>query len=448
MAMALLECTAQAVLGARSALRLGSQRTHVHSIYTRAFSTSKQSEGLKVLFFGTDKFSDHALKALDSDRCGNKPVVDAVEVVCPPPAYRFKKDKMILAWEAEVEKTAREKELKIHHPPGRSMTSWSVPELEGDFKGEKFDIGVVSSFGQFLPRRIIESFPLGMINIHPSLLPQYRGPSPLQAALLNGDRTTGLTIQEVHPKVMDGGKVLAQIPFTIEDSFTRDDLVRDLGHLSGQLLLRVLHNLEVVRREAITQDESKVTTTRLYSRADSKVIWENMSAEEIVRIHKAFYGMEPVHSIWRWRSKMHGVQLLEMDLAPPDSAPLVDDYLKYPPGTLFFARKVPYIEVPCLGGGRLHVTLLKVEGKTEKSAREFANGYLRKTGALRFLTDPVEPKKPTPAFVYPPGHEPPAAIGHKLEPSEGQRVEEDEGGFGSDAETAVDSSSEAEQKPK
>ncbi|KAJ1954341.1 hypothetical protein GGI12_005809 [Dipsacomyces acuminosporus] len=317
--------------------------------------------------------------------------------------------------------------------------------MSGEFEGHKFDIGIVSSFGRFLPRRIIESFPLGMVNIHPSLLPQYRGPSPLQAALLNGDKTSGITIQEVHPTVMDGGKVLAQIPFTIQGDFTRDDLVRDMGHLSGQLLVKVLQNLDLVRKEAITQDESKVTTTRLYTREDSKIVWERMDADEIVRMHKAFHGMEPLHSIWRWRSKMHGVQLLEMTLAPKGVPPLVEDYMKYPPGSLFYARKVPYIEVPCLGGGRLHITSLKVEGKTQKDARGFANGYLRKTGALRFLTDPVEPKKPTPPFVHPPGYEPPhlADKKEKLQQRYGDNEDTNSG-----EETAVESGHDADQKTK
>ncbi len=74
-----------------------------------------------------------------------------------------------------------------------------------------YDIGIVVAFGYMIPHHIISSFPLGMLNIHPSLLPKYRGSSPIQAALLQGDTETGVSIMEVHPQVIDKGNVLKQI---------------------------------------------------------------------------------------------------------------------------------------------------------------------------------------------------------------------------------------------
>ncbi|RKP37881.1 formyl transferase, partial [Dimargaris cristalligena] len=74
----------------------------------------------------------------------------------------------------------------------------------------RYDMGIVASFGSFIPRRIIEAFPLGMINVHPSLLPKYRGSTPIPTALLNEEPETGVTIQELHPRTIDAGKILLQ----------------------------------------------------------------------------------------------------------------------------------------------------------------------------------------------------------------------------------------------
>ncbi|KAJ1940106.1 Methionyl-tRNA formyltransferase, partial [Linderina pennispora] len=324
---------------------------------SRSFTTSRNSD-MKVLFFGTDEFSNHALKALDADRRCSKPIVEKLGVVCPPPLYKFAKGRQQLTWEALVEKTARTRQLDIHHPNARKLTGWQVPSA-GLKETDRYDIGVVSSFGMFIPRRIIESFRLGMINIHPSLLPEYRGPSPLQAALLDGKKETGITIQEVHPTVMDGGKVLAQMPYQIDGTATRIDMMNEMGYLSGQLLVKLLHNYEYVRERAIEQDESKATTTRLYSREDSRVNWEQMSAEQIVRMHRAFCGREPVHSIWRKKNKMHSIQLQDIALPDPNVEPLDPEIAKYPPGSVFYRRKVPYLEVPCVDGNRIWIKQLQ-----------------------------------------------------------------------------------------
>ncbi|KAJ1936353.1 Methionyl-tRNA formyltransferase, partial [Linderina macrospora] len=387
---------------------------------SRSFSTSPSSD-MRVLFFGTDEFSNQALKALDSDRRSPKPIVKKIGVVCPPPTRKFAKGRQQLVWQALVEKTALERNFDVHHPNGRTLSHWQVPNA-GDQATDRYDIGVVSSFGMFIPRRIIESFPLGMINIHPSLLPEYRGPSPLQAALLDGRTETGITIQEVHPNVMDGGKVLAQVPYQIDGTATRLDLMNEMGYLSGQLLVKLLHNYSYVRERAVAQDESKVTTTRLYNREDSQVIWEHMTAEQIVRMHRAFCLREPVHTIWRKKNKMHSVQLQNIVLPDPGVEPLDPEFEKYPPGSVFYRRKVPYLEVPCVDGKRIWVKQLQVQGRTTKTALEFVNGYLRTPGAQRFLTSPVEPKKLTPKFEWPEGTKPEAVINAERASAEHKRL--------------------------
>ncbi len=84
------------------------------------------------------------------------------------------------------------------------MTGWSMPSHV------EADLGIVVSFGYRVPQRVIDAFPRGVLNLHPSLLPLYRGASPIQFSLLHGDRYTGVSLIDVHPTHIDGGHVLDQ----------------------------------------------------------------------------------------------------------------------------------------------------------------------------------------------------------------------------------------------
>ncbi|KAI8349341.1 formyl transferase, partial [Mortierella sp. GBAus27b] len=87
------------------------------------------------------------------------------------------------------------------------IEAWTFPE---DTEVDAWDFGVVVSFGWFLPNDTISRFKLAGINVHPSLLPSYRGSAPLQRAILNQDKTTGVTVQLLDPNEFDAGKILAQ----------------------------------------------------------------------------------------------------------------------------------------------------------------------------------------------------------------------------------------------
>ncbi|KAJ2909334.1 Methionyl-tRNA formyltransferase, partial [Coemansia aciculifera] len=286
-----------------------------HSLFPtcrRSFSKSAPAAGLKVLFFGSDEFGERVLRQLEGNRTGTQPLIDHLEVVCPMSQWRMKKEKKVYSYQSPVEKLALKKNLKAHHPHTSSMSTWMVPMIdEGNVSGQ-FDIGVVASFGRFLPRRIINGFKSGMINVHPSLLPQYRGPSPIQTAMLEGDTMSGVTIQELHPTVIDSGRVLAQAPYPFPPDAPVGQLIDEMGVLGGQLTLKVLSDLAFAREQSIEQDETKVTHTRLFDREDSVIIWEEMTAEDIYRVHRAFYHKEPLHTCMRIKNKVKWVQFLEL----------------------------------------------------------------------------------------------------------------------------------------
>ncbi|KAJ1843112.1 Methionyl-tRNA formyltransferase [Coemansia sp. RSA 2703] len=374
----------------------------------RGFSSTSTCLGLNVLFFGTDDFAAKALKALAEDRKSENPIVSKLAVVRRATQYhrtKTNKGKPKIIWRAATDPVAARYRLETYDAPD-VLKGWVAPLVEDKETGSSspYDIGVVASFGKYISGKVIESFPKGMINVHPSLLPKYRGPSPIQTAILEGVKDTGLTIQEVHPTVMDGGKILAQIPYQINDRAKYPEVAVELGKQGGALAVQVLSNLDTVRRRAQEQDKLQVTLTRLYTRFDQQITWERMTADEIERKHRAFYMQEPVYTFLRVKNKNHQVQFLELTKADPSMAPIREDYLDFPPGTVFFKKKVPYIELHCIDGSRIRVTRFRVSGKADRDTFQFAAGYYDKKRGSRFLSVGADTRRPTPPFVYPAGY--------------------------------------------
>ncbi|KAJ2711250.1 Methionyl-tRNA formyltransferase, partial [Coemansia spiralis] len=201
----------------------------------RGVATTAAVHGLKVLFFGTDEFAARALAGLEASRFVKNTAIEHIELVCPAQIFKKRGLREKLFWRAHSEVAAAANGIKVNHIHDPDMSRWRVPEVSEDYGGGKFDIGVVASFGRILPSRIIDSFNQGMINVHPSLLPKYRGPSPIQTAILNADEITGVTVQELHPTRVDAGRILAQVPYKITPSATRLDLMYQLGYLGGEM---------------------------------------------------------------------------------------------------------------------------------------------------------------------------------------------------------------------
>ncbi|KAJ1728124.1 Methionyl-tRNA formyltransferase [Coemansia sp. Benny D160-2] len=391
----------------------------IQSIYSKRFNTTesgdeaskKQARPLTILFFGTDMFAKFALKELYKARKEESAAVGDIDVVCPAPIRKKRGLREKVVWAAESEKEARKQKRLVIHTSPDFPHSWGVPNHSGtEQTGPAYDIGVVASFGKFIPQSIIGRFPLGMVNLHPSLLPKYRGATPIQTAILNGDAESGVTVQELHPRVMDGGRVLAQAPFALDDTIHRVDAMRQMGVAGGQLLVKVLENLERMRAGAAEQDEAAVTQTRLIRKSDAQIYWDTMSAAQIMRLHRAYFEQEPVYSFFRMKSKIKHTQFIELRAVNPAVPPIDKTYLDHPPGTMFFARKVPYIEIVCIDGNRLHATRFVVSGKAETDQYQFTAGYLRYKKAPaypRFLSTLPDLNRPTPEYVFPPDYKRP-----------------------------------------
>lgn len=192
---------------------------------------------LRILFCGSDELSATVLRALHAEHLSNPSLIESISVFHRPgkATGRGLKKRTI-----PILKTVAE-ELQIpdfHVHERDTFTGWSPP-----IKPE-INLIVAVSFGLFVPPRILNGAKYRGLNIHPSLLPDLRGCSPIQSAILHQDKETGITLQDLNPKVFDHGKVLARLRWTIEnpEEVTNEELTRELAGPASQLLIYGLRN--------------------------------------------------------------------------------------------------------------------------------------------------------------------------------------------------------------
>jgi methionyl-tRNA formyltransferase len=143
-------------------------------------------------------------------------------------------------------------------------------ELVADIRSFGAKYAIVVAYGKLLPQTFIDAFPLGVLNIHYSLLPKYRGASPVEAALLNGDRETGVTIQRMVLK-MDAGDILAQRTLPIPETDTVRELRPRLIEAGAELLIDILPEFTEGLAPRIPQDESQVTVARKIAKEEGEL---------------------------------------------------------------------------------------------------------------------------------------------------------------------------------
>ncbi len=236
------------------------------------------------------------------------------------------------------------------------------------------DIFVVVSYGKILPAEIINLPPLKTLNAHFSLLPKYRGASPIQFALLNGDAVTGATIFVLDEK-MDSGPIVAQKDMAIDADDNFFSLSQKLAYESAKLLIETLPQYQSGQIKPVEQNHELATYTKIITRDDAKIDWTK-SAAEIYNQFRAFF---PWPGIWtKWGGKL--VKILDCipvgaDIIRPKSE--AADGRPCAVGTILDGGVV--VCGPASPADRqntfLQIKSLLLEGKKETSITDFLNGY-------------------------------------------------------------------------
>jgi len=192
------------------------------------------------------------------------------------------------------------------------LQSIKVSSIKYQVLSIKPDLIILAAYGQILPKEILEIPKFGCLNVHPSLLPKYRGASPIQAAILNGDKETGITIILMDEK-MDHGKIVSNIKYQVSSNIIYEELSKELAELGAKLLIEIIPKWINNKIEAQSQDESKATYTKIIKKEDGKIDWSK-PAEEIERQIRAFYPWPGSFFFWKKNNKILRVKILEADV--------------------------------------------------------------------------------------------------------------------------------------
>lgn len=308
---------------------------------------------MKIVFMGTPAFAVPVLGALVS---GGHEVV-AVYSRPDRPSGRGKRTSP-----TPVKLAASAMGLPVRQPP-----SLKSLDAQSELAALAPDVIVVAAYGLFLPRAVLDLPPHSCLNVHPSLLPKLRGPSPVSTAIVDGETSTGVTIM-LMDEGMDSGPVLAQRRTSIGESETAEALTARLFEMGANLLVGVLPDWVEGRIQTIPQDESRATITRLLTREDGRIDW-SLSADLIARRVRGYAPWPGAYTYWGGR------MLKVLDASPYERVALGR------PGTVVESGDGDRIEI-ATGRGTLRVTLLQMEGRRPASARDFLQGNRAMVGAV------------------------------------------------------------------
>ena len=297
---------------------------------------------MRALFFGTCDFSVSSLRSLMTSKS-----LTAIDVVCPPPVYQIA---------CPLEQFARRHHLPVHNITTGSekdrISKWKLPFIKSDdnFDGHGYDLGIVVSFGYFMPRRLIESFRRGTLNVHPSLLPQYRGPAPIHHAIINGDSETGISIIELDPERFDAGRILKQRRVALNSNALFPEVHSLLANFGGQDLKYVVENLEQCQKNSLNQlHSSKVKLLRApkISRRWAQIRFSDMTPLQIYNRFRAISHHYSLYSL-PLSDDFNGERLLFSSILSPQMtrteldllqwkhpSELSRNRIEYQPGTVF-----------------------------------------------------------------------------------------------------------------
>ncbi|MCJ1283872.1 Methionyl-tRNA formyltransferase [Xylographa opegraphella] len=252
-------------------------------IQIRRRLVTKSADPLRILFCGSDEFSIASLEALHREKTVNPELIQSLDVACKVGKKQGRGLKNVR--EVPIVAAARELSLPLHQL--ETFTGWQCPRPDG----QTINLVIAVSFGLLIPRRILQNAKYGGINVHPSLLPDFRGAAPIHWALLHNCRTTGITLQTLHHSHLDQGNTLLQTPqpgleIPNPDGITPAEMLGFLAPKGADLLLRGL--LEGV---FLSEPDSKLTAGLVrpapkITPEDRHIDWCKWSAQEILNRHR------------------------------------------------------------------------------------------------------------------------------------------------------------------
>lgn len=309
-----------------------------------------------IAFLGTPDFAVPILEELISN--GSKPAavfcapdkpVGRKQVLTPPP----------------VKILAQEHNIPIYQPADKIELSHSLLAISPK-------LVITAAYGLILPKDVLEAPEYGCLNVHPSLLPKYRGPSPIQSAILNGDSATGVTIYKMDEQI-DHGAIIAKSEWPLANSkITTPELSKELASLGADLLIKILPDWLAGHLAPTPQDDSQATFTKIITKEDGRIDWRK-SANEIERQIRAYTPWPGSSSQWPiTNDEWQKIKILEAEASKTTQA--------RQPGEVFLTD-ADDLAIQTAHGALL-VKKLQPAGGQPMNAADFLRGHGKIIGAV------------------------------------------------------------------
>ena len=303
---------------------------------------------MKIIFMGTPDFAAESLKAIYE--AGH----EILSVVTNPDRPKGRGMKLIAT---PVKQYAQEKKIKIYQPQKVKGNTEFIEEI----KSQKPDVICVVAYGKILPNEILEIPKYGCINVHASLLPKYRGAAPIQWAVLNGDKTTGVTTMYMDTG-MDTGDMILKEEVQIGEYETTGELWERLSKIGAKLLVKTLKEIEsgTVKREKQGTD---YTMAPMLEKSMAQIDWKNQTAEQIKNLVR---GLNPIMGAYTYVNDKK-IKFWKVELKP-----ITEEIAKKENGTVILADCKKGLEFKAKDG---IIKVIEIQGENGKRMK--AEDYLR-----------------------------------------------------------------------
>ncbi|MBL8193315.1 MAG: methionyl-tRNA formyltransferase [Blastocatellia bacterium] len=301
---------------------------------------------MKIVFLGTPEWAVPSFERVIAD--GHE--VLAVFTQPDKPAGRGNK-----LHPPPVKQAALAHQLTVYQP-----TKVRTPEFQQLFDSLAPDVAIIVAYGRIIPEWILKIPKYGFINVHFSLLPAYRGAAPINWAIVNGEKQTGITTMQLVPE-LDAGDILLQQATEISDLETAEELGKRLSFLGAELLSQTLDKLLSITPQK--QDHEKATFAPILKREDGKINWQEMTAQEVALRVRGFQPWPGAYTLLKgtrliiWQAKVKNAVLSGNNQ----------------PGTIVQADKNGIV-IACNQSTALTILELQLEGRKRLQVRDFLNG--------------------------------------------------------------------------
>ena len=298
---------------------------------------------MKIVFMGTPDFAKDSLEAIYNNN------YEIVGVVTNPDRPKGRGMKLVPSL---VKEFALERGIEVYQPEKVKNNIEFIEKI----KNLKPDVICVVAYGKILPKEILEIPKLGCINVHGSLLPKYRGAAPIQWAVLNGDKTTGITTMYMNEGI-DTGDMILKEEVEIGENETTGELWNRLSKIGGKLLVETLEQIEkgIAPRE---KQSDNFSMAPMLKKEMAKIDWENKSATEIKNLVR---GLNPIMGAYSFLNGKK-IKFWKVDLATENEI-LVDGIEIFRNGTVIVSDQKDGLYIKAKEG---IIKVLEIQGENAK----------------------------------------------------------------------------------